>query len=1306
MEPTKNPMQMKNFILSFLLVGLLQVVHGQINCGPVSFATQAEVDQFAIDHPDCTEVSSLYIEVTDFDEIVDLSPLSGITTVTGAVEIYVFSYSQLNTAPLNITSVGSLYMFNAGDFSGFSNLTSIQTDLTIIGNEAYFYQNTDFAQFDNLESCGYMYLGIVQPTGVYENVFPSLTQLSSIQFGGYWGPFGYEANMDIASITGFSGVTSMNNIVFGITDFGAQQTIQNIEIFNNLVTLDSYYCDFLFTQNWNSFAALESANNFTSLMYNPGPIVFPQLETIGDGLVWLGGDLGIQIYEFPSLTTADALVIWEFPVSDIEMSLSAPVLVNINSLEITGWMSTPGNTTVEASYDFSSVSSLERLVIQQSGISSLSFLSSLNSISNELVLTNNPNLSMCAISAVCDFITNVEPSDFLDINYNNDGCNTQEEVLSFCSGNYINGYTYIDLNCNQIMDDGEDHISFLNLTDADQNVIATSNSNGFVVFSYVPEATISFQAQREGFLPLALVSLTPESPYGVVDYNFGLCPDPNFHNLSVNAFTWIISPGFTSNYTLQVTNHSNNTETYDLTMDWSEVSNYTMVNSGGGIWNGALLEFNDLEIGPYETVSILLQFVVATNTPLGTPWNVSGFISMTGDQNATDDTFENQQVVVGSFDPNDITVDRSAIDYDTYDSAGEWLHYQIRFQNTGTAAATFISVLNTIDQNLDLSTLQVLETSHNAEVYYNDNREMEFFFNDILLPDSISDPEGSNGFIWYRIKTAPNLGLTDIIESTAAIYFDYNEPVITNTATTEFYVCPESLYPTENIEVCFDETIELTADNGWDTYEWTIDGGIESNSNQVSFANLGAGTYTIQIQGNTSFCESNVSFELTVKPEIEVPVIGSTFTSVNVTEGGNISWYFNNELLIENVLEIENAVNGEYYVIREIDGCTVTSLPFIFYGVECFSMVSIAPVEQYYCAEETVSLTAEGEFDTFTWYVNDIELALGASFELTLSTPGMYEVEVVGSTAYCEHSETVELFLYSSPNVTITQNFEMLVASGTGTFEWTLNGQNVGNTAEIVLNEMGEYVVTATSNGCSASSSVVIDACEDAIGITGPNSTCHLEMNEINLSGPFIAYTTYWNGEEAATGDFASLQMFVVGEHQYVIEAIGEFCMTSTTFDFTVYPVPAIPNLTQEGNLLIAEGDGPFIWHLNGNTLTETGPTLTITESGVYNVGQTNGNCESLFNGGFYEYIGIEENLLPQIQVYPNPAADQFIITANGGATRFNLFAMDGRLVLSDRLSSKTQTIACMNVESGCYTLVLYNDAGVAQGQSRVVIHK
>jgi hypothetical protein len=62
---------------------------------------------------------------------------------------------------------------------------------------------------------------------------------------------------------------------------------------------------------------------------------------------------------------------------------------------------------------------------------------------------------------------------------------------------------------------------------------------------------------------------------------------------------------------------------------------------------------------------------------------------------------------------------------------------------------------------------------------------MTFTFDNILLPDSNANEPGSHGFVRYRIKPKTTLVAGGLINNTAYIYFDFNQPVMTNTAVTE-----------------------------------------------------------------------------------------------------------------------------------------------------------------------------------------------------------------------------------------------------------------------------------------------------------------------------------------------------------------------------------------------------------------------------------------------------------------------------------------------------------------------------------------
>ncbi|MBL7922639.1 MAG: T9SS type A sorting domain-containing protein [Bacteroidia bacterium] len=87
-----------------------------------------------------------------------------------------------------------------------------------------------------------------------------------------------------------------------------------------------------------------------------------------------------------------------------------------------------------------------------------------------------------------------------------------------------------------------------------------------------------------------------------------------------------------------------------------------------------------------------------------------------------------------------------------------------------------------IDDDLDLSTFLMKQTSHPYTLVTND-REFTWKFININLPDSNSNEPGSHGFIEYSILPLQGLPDGTVISNTADIYFDFNAPIVTNTVT-------------------------------------------------------------------------------------------------------------------------------------------------------------------------------------------------------------------------------------------------------------------------------------------------------------------------------------------------------------------------------------------------------------------------------------------------------------------------------------------------------------------------------------------
>lgn len=158
----------------------------------------------------------------------------------------------------------------------------------------------------------------------------------------------------------------------------------------------------------------------------------------------------------------------------------------------------------------------------------------------------------------------------------------------------------------------------------------------------------------------------------------------------------------------------------------------------------------------------------------------TGFVTMfsedDGAANISIDCQENR----GSYDPNDKQASPKGYGASHSIYAFDELEYRIRFQNTGTDTAFKVVVIDTISEHLDMATFEIGSTSHPME-YAIDGSVVRFEFSPIALVDSTTNEPGSHGYIQYKINQKQDNPIGTIIENYADIYFDFNDPIRTNT---------------------------------------------------------------------------------------------------------------------------------------------------------------------------------------------------------------------------------------------------------------------------------------------------------------------------------------------------------------------------------------------------------------------------------------------------------------------------------------------------------------------------------------------
>ena len=160
------------------------------------------------------------------------------------------------------------------------------------------------------------------------------------------------------------------------------------------------------------------------------------------------------------------------------------------------------------------------------------------------------------------------------------------------------------------------------------------------------------------------------------------------------------------------------------------------------------------------------------------------------ESNVANNTATIAPTINGSFDPNDkVAVTSSGWNDALYFiDQDEWIDYAIRFQNTGTASAIDVVVIDTLDSYLDMGSFQQGVASHPFVVSFKAGRVVEWRFTNINLPDSNANEAASHGLVSFRIRPQLPLLPGTVIANTANIFFDFNDPVVTEPSllTAEF----------------------------------------------------------------------------------------------------------------------------------------------------------------------------------------------------------------------------------------------------------------------------------------------------------------------------------------------------------------------------------------------------------------------------------------------------------------------------------------------------------------------------------------
>ena len=256
-------------------------------------------------------------------------------------------------------------------------------------------------------------------------------------------------------------------------------------------------------------------------------------------------------------------------------------------------------------------------------------------------------------------------------------------------------------------------------------------------------------------------------------------------------------PGFDATYLATYKNKGNQTVSGNLNFNYDDsILDFVYSTFATTTQSLGILNYNFTNLQPFESRSIYITLNV--NSPTETPAvNIGDILNFSATINTTlldeipsDNLFTYNQTVVGSFDPNNIIcMEGESV---AASEIGNYLHYVINFENTGTFQAENIVVKTTIDPNqFDINSLQLLSASNQVDARITGN-VVEFIFEQIMLDT------GGHGNVLLKVKSKNNLQQGDIVSKRADIFFDYNAPIDTGIANTTFQSLNNSSFIIDN----------------------------------------------------------------------------------------------------------------------------------------------------------------------------------------------------------------------------------------------------------------------------------------------------------------------------------------------------------------------------------------------------------------------------------------------------------------------------------------------------------------------------
>jgi len=473
--------------------------------------------------------------------------------------------------------------------------------------------------------------------------------------------------------------------------------------------------------------------------------------------------------------------------------------------------------------------------------------------SEELLALNGSAYLGCTNTAACNYsesATEDNGSCCFDCGCEDEAASNYDPMAE-CGGGTCNyllaGLIFYDENENGVLDNGEQPIPYQTGSIQPANQSFVSDANGMFQVVVEGQQSVTVEVSENDSYPFNTtpVSITIQSGFqNTQNLAFGLSNELPSFEVDVHVYSFGSTYPCDDWVTHNLCVRNSGTLPVDIVLEWSIDPLFqdfeTDLEPDSVVDDVYYYSFSNVQ--PWEIVCTDFHILTPTVDEIGAFLTTSLLATsyLEGEEMATGQDLTELELAC-AYDPNDKQVFPLGYSENHYIAQDEVLEYLVRFQNTGNAPATDIHVLDTLDLNLDISKFELLANSHSVQAIIDQNtRVVDFYFENIMLPDSVNNEPESHGFVSFQIEMLDDLPLLTEINNTAGIYFDNNPPIITNTTWSTIYDC--SLFEASFAQ----EGSTLVASEG-DAYQWYVDGLVIEGAIEQTFDVTQDGEYAVEV---------------------------------------------------------------------------------------------------------------------------------------------------------------------------------------------------------------------------------------------------------------------------------------------------------------------------------------------------------------------------------------------------------------------------------------------------------------------------